>query len=113
MPAQTRMRQIFMTGLSACIGLVPAAFSTGIGSQVQQPLAWVIVGGMLLSPICSLLVIPVFARLMMPDVPGTAVAASSGAAGSREDRGRDGRVASNLKSPLQRTPATVALGMVD
>ncbi|HEY0440399.1 MAG TPA: CusA/CzcA family heavy metal efflux RND transporter, partial [Xanthobacteraceae bacterium] len=46
---ETRMRQIFMTGLSACIGLVPAAVSTGIGSQVQQPLACVIVGGMLLS----------------------------------------------------------------
>lgn len=66
--AQTRMRQIFMTGLSACIGLVPAALSTGIGSQVQQPLACVIVGGMLLSPICSLLVIPTLARLMMPAV---------------------------------------------
>jgi len=66
--AQTRMRQIFMTGFSACIGLVPAALSTGIGSQVQQPLACVIVGGMLLSPICSLLVIPTFARLLMPGV---------------------------------------------
>ena len=63
---ETRMRQIFMTGLSACIGLVPAAISNGIGSQVQQPLACVIVGGMLLSPICSLLVIPTFARLFMP-----------------------------------------------
>ena len=63
---ETRMRQIFMTGFSACIGLVPAAISTGIGSQVQQPLACVIVGGMLLSPICSLLVIPTLARLMMP-----------------------------------------------
>ncbi len=63
--AQTRMRQIFMTGFSACIGLVPAAFSTGIGSQVQQPLACVIVGGMLLSPICSLLVIPTFAQLVL------------------------------------------------
>jgi len=63
---ETRMRQIFMTGLSACIGLVPAAFSNGIGSQVQQPLACVIVGGMLLSPFCSLLVIPTFARLFMP-----------------------------------------------
>jgi heavy metal efflux system protein len=62
---KTRMRQVFMTGLSACIGLVPAAFSTGIGSQVQQPLACVIVGGMLLSPICSLLVIPTLARLTM------------------------------------------------
>ena len=70
--AQARMRQIFMTGFSACIGLVPAAISTGIGSQVQQPLATVIVGGMLLSPICSLLVIPTLARLVMPTVRRTA-----------------------------------------
>jgi heavy metal efflux system protein len=69
--AQTRMRQIFMTGFSAAIGLVPAAFSTSIGAQVQQPLACVIVGGMLLSPICSLLVIPMLARIFMPYVPGT------------------------------------------
>src|SRR3954470_1045676 len=69
---EARMRQVFMTGLSACIGLVPAAISTGIGSQVQQPLACVIVGGMLLSPICSLLVIPTVARLFMPNVADTA-----------------------------------------
>src|SRR5215510_10163665 len=67
----TRMRQVFMTGFSACIGLVPAAISTGIGSQVQQPLACVIVGGMLLSPICSLLMIPTLARMFMPYIPGT------------------------------------------
>jgi cobalt-zinc-cadmium resistance protein CzcA len=72
--AQARMRQIFMTGLSACIGLLPAAISTGIGSQVQQPLAVVIVGGMLLSPICSLLVIPTVARLAIPTVRRTAPA---------------------------------------
>src|SRR5215210_5012243 len=66
-----RMRQMFMTGLSACIGLVPAAISTGIGSQVQQPLACVIVGGMLLSPICSLIVIPVLARLWLPSIEKT------------------------------------------
>jgi cobalt-zinc-cadmium resistance protein CzcA len=70
--AQIRMRQIFMTGFSACIGLVPAAISTGIGSQVQQPLACVIVGGMLLSPIASLLVIPTVARLAMPTMRRTA-----------------------------------------
>src|SRR5262249_62408256 len=57
------------TGLSAAIGLAPAAISTGIGSQVQQPLACVIVGGMLLSPICSLLVIPTLARMFMPYLP--------------------------------------------
>ncbi|WP_072393217.1 CusA/CzcA family heavy metal efflux RND transporter [Hyphomicrobium sp. CS1BSMeth3] len=67
---QTRMRQIFMTALSACIGLVPAAFSTGIGSEVQKPLAVVIVAGMLVSPIFSLLMIPVLSRMFMPWVPG-------------------------------------------
>ncbi len=73
---EARMRQVFMTGLSACIGLVPAAISTGIGSQVQQPLACVIVGGMLLSPICSLLVIPTVARLFMPNIAGTPAGAA-------------------------------------
>src|SRR6185312_6918047 len=69
--ASVRMRQVFMTGFSACIWLVPAAISTGIGSQVQRPLACVIVRGMLLSPICSLLVIPTLSRIFMPYVPGT------------------------------------------
>jgi cobalt-zinc-cadmium resistance protein CzcA len=56
--AFTRMRPLLMTSLSACIGLLPAAISTGIGSQVQRPLATVIVGGMLLGPIMLLLVVP-------------------------------------------------------
>lgn len=67
----TRMRQIFMTGLCASIGLLPAAISDGIGSQVQQPLACVIVGGMALSPIFSILVIPTLARIFMPFVAHT------------------------------------------
>src|SRR5437764_12975288 len=75
------MRQIFMTGLSACIGLVPAAVSTGIGSQVQQPLACVIVGGMLLSPVCSLLVIPTLARIFMPYVPSSSTGHETARAG--------------------------------
>ena len=56
--AEQRMRPLLMTALSACIGLAPAAFSTGIGSQVQRPLATVVVGGMLLGPIVLLLVTP-------------------------------------------------------
>ncbi len=56
--AFTRMRPILMTSLSACIGLLPAAVSTGIGSQVQRPLATVIVGGMLVGPLMLLLVVP-------------------------------------------------------
>lgn len=52
------MRPMLMTALSACIGLFPAAISTGIGSQVQRPLATVVVGGMLLGPIMLLVVAP-------------------------------------------------------
>jgi cobalt-zinc-cadmium resistance protein CzcA len=47
-----------MTCIVACVGLVPAALSTGIGSQVQRPLALVVVGGMLLAPILVLFVLP-------------------------------------------------------
>ena len=56
--AEKRMRPMLMTALSACIGLVPAALSDGIGSQVQRPLATVVVGGMLLGPIMLLVVVP-------------------------------------------------------
>src|ERR1700691_6122308 len=56
--ASQRMRPMLMTALSACIGLLPAAFSTGIGSQVQRPLATVVVGGMLLGAIMLLVVVP-------------------------------------------------------
>ena len=38
--AEQRMRPMLMTALSACIGLLPPALSTGIGSRVQRPLVW-------------------------------------------------------------------------
>jgi heavy metal efflux system protein len=56
--AQQQMRPMLMMALSACIGLLPAALATGIGSQVQRPLATVVVGGMLLGPIMLLVVAP-------------------------------------------------------
>jgi heavy metal efflux system protein len=56
--AERRMRPMLMTALSACIGLLPAALSHGIGSQVQRPLATVVVGGMLIGPIMLLVVVP-------------------------------------------------------
>ena len=56
--ASQRMRPMLMTALSACIGLFPAAISTGIGSQVQRPLATVIVGGLLIGTILLLAVVP-------------------------------------------------------
>jgi cobalt-zinc-cadmium resistance protein CzcA len=55
---EQQMRPILMMTLSACIGLLPAALSTGIGSQVQRPLATVIVGGMLIGPVMLLVIVP-------------------------------------------------------
>jgi len=57
------MRPVMMTCVAACVGLMPAAFSSGIGSQVQRPLAVVVVGGMLLAPAFILLVLPVLIEI--------------------------------------------------
>ena len=54
-----QMRPVLMTCVAACVGLLPAAFSTAIGSQVQRPLATVIVGGTLLAPCLFLTILPV------------------------------------------------------
>ena len=62
--AERRMRPMLMTALSACIGLLPAALSHGIGSQVQRPLATVVVGGMLIGPMMLLVVVPAL-RMMI------------------------------------------------
>jgi cobalt-zinc-cadmium resistance protein CzcA len=61
---ESRMRPLLMTALSACIGLFPAALSHAIGSEVQRPLATVVVGGMLIGPLFLLLVMPAL-RLMV------------------------------------------------
>jgi cobalt-zinc-cadmium resistance protein CzcA len=53
-----QMRPVVMTCVAACVGLLPAALSTGIGSQVQKPLALVVVGGILLAPALIMLVLP-------------------------------------------------------
>lgn len=61
--ARTRMRPVMMTCVAACVGLLPAAVSTGIGSQVQKPLALVVVGGILLAPVLILVVLPILIDL--------------------------------------------------
>jgi cobalt-zinc-cadmium resistance protein CzcA len=63
--ATQRMRPMLMTAMSACIGLFPAAISTGIGSQVQRPLATVVVGGMLIGPIMLLVVVPALRMMFL------------------------------------------------
>jgi cobalt-zinc-cadmium resistance protein CzcA len=48
-----------MTAMMAAIGLLPAAISTGIGSETQKPLAIVIIGGLVSATILTLLVLPI------------------------------------------------------
>ena len=66
---KVQMRPVMMTCIVACVGLLPAAFSTGIGSQVQKPLALVVVGGIILAPMLILIVLPVLISLFSRRVP--------------------------------------------
>jgi cobalt-zinc-cadmium resistance protein CzcA len=73
-----QLRPVLMTCVIAGVGLVPAALSTGIGSQVQKPLAIVVVGGMAVAPFIILVTLPVlilmFSRRRPQAVPEGAVA---------------------------------------
>ena len=60
----SRVRPVVMTALMAAIGLLPAAISTGIGSETQKPLAIVVIGGLITSTILTLLILPVIYSLV-------------------------------------------------
>jgi len=60
---EVQMRPVMMTCAVAGVGLLPAAVSTGIGAQVQKPLAIVVVGGALLAPILILIILPVLIQV--------------------------------------------------
>jgi cobalt-zinc-cadmium resistance protein CzcA len=64
--AITRLRPVLMTGLVASLGFVPMAFNTGVGAEVQRPLATVVIGGVVTSTMLTLLVLPVFYSLLGP-----------------------------------------------
>jgi cobalt-zinc-cadmium resistance protein CzcA len=61
--ALTRLRPVLMTALVAALGFVPMAVNTGIGSEVQRPLATVVIGGIVSSTILTLLVLPALYRM--------------------------------------------------
>lgn len=58
------LRPVVLTGLVASLGFVPMAISTSAGAEVQRPLATVVIGGLLVSTVLTLLVIPVFYHLI-------------------------------------------------
>jgi cobalt-zinc-cadmium resistance protein CzcA len=61
--ALTRLRPVLMTALVASLGFVPMAFNVGAGSEVQRPLATVVIGGIISSTILTLLVLPALYKL--------------------------------------------------
>ncbi len=58
--ALTRLRPVLMTGLVAALGFLPMAFNTGVGAEVQRPLATVVIGCVTTSTLLTLVVLPVF-----------------------------------------------------
>jgi cobalt-zinc-cadmium resistance protein CzcA len=62
--ALTRLRPVLTTALVAALGFVPMAFNTGIGSEVQRPLATVVIGGILTSTLLTLVVLPALYRML-------------------------------------------------
>ncbi len=62
----TRLRPVLMTALVASLGFVPMALSTGVGAEVQRPLATVVIGGVLSSTLLTLLVLPVLYHFFGP-----------------------------------------------
>jgi cobalt-zinc-cadmium resistance protein CzcA len=63
--ALTRLRPVLMTGLVASLGFVPMAFNTGVGAEVQRPLATVVIGCVATSTLLTMLVLPVMYSLLM------------------------------------------------
>jgi cobalt-zinc-cadmium resistance protein CzcA len=64
--ALTRLRPVLMTALVASLGFVPMALSTGVGAEVQRPLATVVIGGVISSTFLTLLVLPVLYHYFGP-----------------------------------------------
>jgi cobalt-zinc-cadmium resistance protein CzcA len=62
--ALTRLRPVLMTALVASLGFVPMALNVGLGSEVQRPLATVVIGGIVSSTLLTLLVLPALYRIV-------------------------------------------------
>jgi cobalt-zinc-cadmium resistance protein CzcA len=82
---QSQLRPVLMTCIAACVGLFPAAVATGIGSQVQRPLALVVVGGITLAPVLILIVLPVLLDMFSRRTPPRRALEGGSVASVREE----------------------------
>ena len=64
--AKLRFRPVMMTATVAALGLVPFLFAVGPGSEVQRPLAVVVIGGLITSTLLTLIVVPTIYRFFEP-----------------------------------------------
>jgi cobalt-zinc-cadmium resistance protein CzcA len=62
--ASTRLRPVLMTALVASLGFIPMALNTGIGAEVQRPLATVVIGGIISSTLLTLVVLPALYKIV-------------------------------------------------
>ena len=67
--AATRFRVVLMTALLAILGLMPAALSSGVGSETQRPFAVVIIGGLITAVPATLFFLPVLYSFIVRKVP--------------------------------------------
>lgn len=67
--ARLRLRPVLMTAMVASLGFVPMALNTGVGSEVQRPLATVVIGGLVTATLLTLLIIPIFYGLILRSTP--------------------------------------------
>ena len=73
--AKRRLRPVLMTASIAAVGLVPLLFATGPGSEIQKPLAVVVIGGLVTSTLLTLVILPILYQRYGVERPMTSVAA--------------------------------------
>ena len=86
--AMTRLRPVLMTTLVAAVGFLPMALNTGIGSEVQRPLATVVVGGVISAMIMSLLVLRVLYSVFAGVTGDAMVETDSSSSNTTENNGQ-------------------------
>jgi cobalt-zinc-cadmium resistance protein CzcA len=92
--ALLRLRPVLMTALVALLGLVPLAFASGIGSEVQRPLATVVIGGLVSSTFLTLILLPVLYRWMEGNSAQPSPVKAGQESGAKDD-GFNGQVAAD------------------
>ena len=77
LPSSIRLRPVLMTAATTALGLLPMVWASGIGSEVQRPLAVVVVSGVITSTLLTLMVLPVlYSRFAGPATKGRGAAAT-------------------------------------